>query len=107
MYSINYKLISYRDDCLQENLMMDSCRYGNGSHYQNWKYDLDTKQVISLWQDQWCLSAAFKEVSIFLAPCNSSDVAQKWTFGSVDDAALKIFDKFDFKQKMGLLEPLF
>lgn len=85
--------------------MMDTCRYGNGSHYQNWKFDLETKQVISLWQDQWCLTAALGEVTIFLEPCNPLNVAQKWTFGSVDEDALKKFDEFDFKQKLLFEKP--
>jgi Ricin-type beta-trefoil lectin domain len=83
----------FKDECLQQNIVVDFCRHGNNREYQEWKYDIETKQMISMWRHKWCLTASVaSDKSLFLSKCNSSDVNQKWTWGNVNEAALKRFD---------------
>jgi hypothetical protein len=51
---------------------MDFCKYESGREYQNWKYDFATKQLISLWKNEGCLTAALADVTITLRPCNAT-----------------------------------
>lgn len=86
----------HRDECLQENLVVDFCQFGEKREYQNWKYELDTKQVISLWKDKWCLTAT-ANLTLYLNPCNSTDSAQKWKFDYFNETALRNFDNIFWK----------
>lgn len=83
----------FKDDCLQQNIAVDFCKYDKDRKYQEWKYNWKTKQIISFWRDKWCLTAAMSNTSLFLSECNSSNINQKWTWGNVNEAALKGFDK--------------
>jgi Ricin-type beta-trefoil lectin domain len=89
-----------RDECLQENIYVDFCRYGNNREYQEWKYDIVTKQMISLYQDKWCITASVaSDKSLFLSKCNSSDLSQKWTWGNMNENALRNFDNIRWNYK--------
>jgi hypothetical protein len=74
-------------------MKIDFCRYDKTRDYQEWKYDIVTKQMISLYQDKWCLTAA-NDKSLYLNECNSSDLAQKWAWTHINQTALNMFDAF-------------
>lgn len=89
-----------QDDCLQQNLHADFCNYDENQDHQNWKYDLETKQIISFWRDKWCLTAEknrFKLLALVLKPCDSSDTAQKWIWSRPNETALRNFDEIFWK----------
>lgn len=92
------KLRHYKSDhCLQDNLVFDHCNYSDGSENQNWKYDIDTKQLIIQNSKHLCLTTAVENKTLSLKACNETDVNQKWTWSSFNDTALRNFDKINFK----------
>lgn len=86
-----------RDECLQENIFVDFCRHDERSDHQKWKYDINTKQLESFWENKWCLTADIdREKKLFTRPCNASDMSQKWTWGNVNETALKNFENINW-----------
>ena len=86
-----------KDDCLQDNIVVDSCRYTDKDQHQNWKYDIQTKQLINLWGDQKCLTASLNDPTLSLTACNQTDVTQKWIWGNLNETALKRFDEINYE----------
>lgn len=101
------KLRHYEKDvCLQENVIFDYCHYSDGFKHQNWKYDVNTKQLMCLKSIHWCLTTSMDK-KLSLKPCNISDVSQKWTWSHVNETALRNFDKINFEHNsfVGLNDP--
>ena len=93
-----------KDVCLQENLAYGVCQYSEGVDNQNWKYDINTKQLIYQYSQHLCLTISIENKMLSLKACNETDVNQKWTWSSFNDTALRNFDKikFEFNTVVGL-----
>lgn len=88
--------LTYKEDCLQNNLRFDFCHYSNGKEFQNWKYDINTKQIISEWDSHPCLTTSPNDVKVSLKPCNSSNIYQKWTWANMNETALRKYDNIKY-----------
>lgn len=86
------------EGCLQNNLVTDWCRYEDNVSYQQWKYDVETKQVINIYvKDIKCLKLN-TDKTIDMVNCDAKDISQKWTFTYVNEVALRRFDLIRYEQ---------
>lgn len=96
-----------KDDCLDERLFLTPCHHRDGYDGLKWKYDIDTRQIISLKKLDQCLTADVKggktsedgksiANSLKLIPCNAQDVNQKFSWGFTNETALKNFNQIDY-----------
>lgn len=88
--------LGHKENCLHDTLYLNFCHYGNGKEFQNWKYDINTKQIISEWQNRPCLTSNSKDFNVTLKPCNPNDIHQKWTWGNMNETALRLYDKIKY-----------
>lgn len=85
--------------CLQNNLILDWCRYEDETSFQSWKYDVDTKQLINLWKTNiQCLKFNTSDLTLSMVNCDGTDVSQKWTITNVNEAALRRFDMIRYEK---------
>lgn len=96
-----------KEECLADDTITAFCHYSGHvaeTREQDWKFNMDTKQLISYSKEQ-CLTAANK-TSLALAPCNALDPAQKWTWGSLNETALLNYEiiRFEHHQFLGFDE---
>jgi polypeptide N-acetylgalactosaminyltransferase len=90
----NLRMRTENYGCVQDNLYTGRCKY-DGSSYQLWKYDLNTKQLSNKNRDGKCLQAS--NHTIILENCDSKNKNQKWNFTYINEIALKNYDKIYFK----------
>ncbi|CRK94688.1 CLUMA_CG008188, isoform A [Clunio marinus] len=80
------------------------CAYDKESDYQNWNYDMNTKQLISLDKENGKCASTLGFSSnngiLSMQACNASDISQKWTFGYINETALNNFDNIDFEDNI-------
>lgn len=60
---------SYKDNCLKKDLYIGYCHYEDKNLELDWKYDLDTRQIIHLGEKRLCLKAYKENVTIKLENC--------------------------------------
>lgn len=84
------KSIKYNDtndQCLSSDKMsLENCMHQGYS--QHWMYNLKTKQISSPYLKQ-CLTGDQINQNIFLAPCDSETIYQKWQWGTLNTTALE------------------
>lgn len=69
LYLFCFLFFSRKEDCLQNNIHMSFCQYGEGTKYQDWKYDVDTRQLMN-YEDKQCLTASMGNVTLLLKACD-------------------------------------
>jgi polypeptide N-acetylgalactosaminyltransferase len=88
-----------RDDCFQNNCYLNFCHYDGDHKFQDWKYDIDSKQIISSWNDKGCLTAGNDNKTLSVIPCDSKNLLQKWSWTSTNETALRNFEKIRYENK--------
>lgn len=83
------------EQCIGEKANMVACRYDGWSHFQDWKYDLDTKQLIYL-KSKTCLASDIKRKAVNMVKCDEKQMNQKWILSNINEKALRNFDKIYF-----------
>lgn len=83
------------EECLGQSAKMCRCRYDGWSHFQDWKYDFKTKQLIYL-RDKKCLTSNKLKKTVDMADCKVNQMNQKWIFSNTNEKALRNFDRIYF-----------